>query len=112
MQASAAFESFRNFKGGNTQVNTFITEEVKTASLFLHFNKIAELLEFPKEGKRGLLLNACGWLTNTTKERLNGLSGINVVQKRGNWFLNGDHWNGQLIALSWNFNTNTWEKAE
>jgi hypothetical protein len=48
----------------------------------------------------------CGWESNTTKERLNGvirLSGVNIkpiYQKNWNWYLNGKEWNGNLIDIN------------
>jgi hypothetical protein len=39
----------------------------------------------------------------TTKERLNGLTGISIQQVRGNWFLNGRAWDGEWINVdAWN----------
>ena len=37
----------------------------------------------------GLKINHHGYLTNTTKERLNGLPGVSITQKKGIWYLNG-----------------------
>ena len=38
-----------------------------------------------------------GYKTNTTKERLNGIPGVCIQQKKGVWYLNGkemlDGWN-------------------
>ncbi len=48
----------------------------------------------------------CGWESNTTKERLNGvirLSGVNIkpiYQKNWKWYLNGKQWDGTLIDLN------------
>lgn len=48
----------------------------------------------------------CGWESNTTKERLNGvidLSGLNVskiYQKNWQWYLDGKEWNGELTDLN------------
>lgn len=57
-------------------------------SLFLHGNCIAY--------KKGLALvvTTCGWNTNTTRERLNGLPCVNVYTKKGELFLNGEAWDG------------------
>ena len=57
-------------------------------TLFLHNNPIA------KHTRDGIELNACGWLTLTTKERLNGIPGVQITQKAGVWFLNGKEWDG------------------
>jgi hypothetical protein len=48
----------------------------------------------------------CGWESNTTKERLNGviaLCGLNVgriYQKNWQWYLDGKEWNGELTDLN------------
>ncbi len=48
----------------------------------------------------------CGWESNTTKERLNGvitLSGLNnsgIYQKNWVWYLDGKEWNGGLTDLN------------
>ena len=99
-QAIAAFESFKDFKSGNTKVEAFNMEDFKMAKLFLHNNCIAELVEHTN-GKKTLVLNSCGWKTTTTKERLNGIFGIQVNQKNYSWYLNGEIWNGKEILLNW-----------
>lgn len=64
-------------------------------SLFLHGNEIAAI-------SPGGDLKVCdgGWQTLTTKERLNGLPGVHVVQKAGMWYLNGREWNGSWVSVS------------
>ena len=42
----------------------------------------------------------CGYFTNTTKERLNGLAGVNIYQKNFVWYLNGKQWDGNLIDIN------------
>ena len=44
-------------------------------------------------------LSACGFKTNTTKERLNGLNGVYVMQKKGIWYLNGNEWDGKTKTI-------------
>lgn len=41
-----------------------------------------------------------GWNSVTTKERLNGLAGVSIVQRRGSWFLNGNEWDGSWTNVS------------
>ena len=43
--------------------------------------------------------NGLGWSSNTTKERLNGLTGVNIWQKDFVWYLNGEEWNGEWIRI-------------
>lgn len=63
-------------------------------ALYLHGNKIAE------KRSDGLYICNGGWQTDTTKERLNGLAGVNLWQKKGQWYLNGELWNGQWIKVN------------
>jgi hypothetical protein len=41
----------------------------------------------------------------TTKERLNGLHGVEIKQKRGVWYLNGVEWDGRWVKLQDIFKT-------
>lgn len=41
-----------------------------------------------------------GWWTNTTKERLNGLSNVQISQRNYRWYLNGQIWDGNWIAVT------------
>lgn len=70
-----------NKKGG------FITK------LELHGNTIA----LKQDGE--LYITNAGWPTNTTKERLNGLPGVSIQQKKGVWYLNGEEWSGEWIKV-------------
>jgi hypothetical protein len=63
-------------------------------NLYLFGNCIAK-----REGGKILISNA-GWFTNTTKERLNGLPGVSIVQKRGVWYLNGEVWDGTWKVIN------------
>jgi hypothetical protein len=57
--------------------------------LKLHGNTIATIDEL------GVLsVSNAGWMSNTTKERLNGLPQVNVKQKNWTWYLNGQEWDG------------------
>jgi hypothetical protein len=62
-------------------------------ALFLHDNKIAEF-----RGGQLWITNA-GWQSNTTKERLNGLSGVSIYQRRGQWYLNNIAWDGEWVSV-------------
>jgi len=61
--------------------------------MFLHGNLIATL------EKDGLKITTSGWDTTTTKERLNGLEGVQVNTRKGQLFLNGEKWNGVWKAI-------------
>ena len=66
-------------------------------------NEIAYKYNDPKQT---ISITNCGWESNTTKERLNGvisLSGLNVgkvYQKNWQWYLDGKEWDGDLIDLN------------
>jgi hypothetical protein len=47
-----------------------------------------------------LFISTCGWKTSTTKERLNGLSGVSISQKNGAWYLNGRNWDGSEVSVA------------
>lgn len=66
-------------------------------TLFLHGNAIA------RHGENGIEISNAGWKSNTTKERLNGLPGVNVHQKNFVWYLNGKEWDGDWVTVNkWN----------
>lgn len=62
----------------------------------LHGNSIAYLYNDPQ---KTLSITNCGWESNTTKERLNALRGVNIYQKNYQWYLNGELWDGKLIDI-------------
>ena len=62
--------------------------EVTCGEMYLHGNKIAWL-----DVNGQLWISHCGYRTNTTKERLNGLPGVNIRQRNYQWYLNGEEWN-------------------
>lgn len=87
-----AVNCFYNKENGNFS-NTSVTTEGNTTKMFLFGNLIAKL-----ENDELFITNA-GWKSNTTKERLNALKGVNIFQKKGEWFLNGEKWNGKLTEI-------------
>jgi len=86
-----AFANNSTFKSNNTTVE----KNANYILLKLHGNVIAR--KGLHDGKTEIT-NA-GWQTNTTKERLNGLPNVSIVQKKGLWYLNGVLWNGDLIEI-------------
>ena len=80
-----AFNSGRPARSGNTKSTG--------NELFLHDNLIARRVDGKVE------VSNAGWSSNTTKERLNGVSGVSVCQKNFDWFLNGQKWDGSWIAV-------------
>jgi hypothetical protein len=76
--------------------NTHVEVKPNVTILFLHNNPIAYKYNDPE---KTLSITNCGWFSNTTKERLNGIPGISISQKQGNWYLNGKAWSGNLIDI-------------
>jgi predicted phosphodiesterase len=83
---SDAFMNGKAKKDGNTYTDG--------KSLYLFGNKIAE------HHADGMYITSAGWLTKTTKERLNSLPNVSIFQKRKEWYLNGEKWNGDWIKVS------------
>jgi hypothetical protein len=92
-----AFLNKGEFKKQNMRV--FYDKYDNTSRMLLHGNCIATLI-FDATNKRNMLtINNCGWQSNTTKERLNALTGVRIVQKNFTWYLNGKEWNGKNINI-------------
>ena len=89
-----AFLNFENFKRGNTEVKVCQTGLGTQSTLYLHGNDIAI------KNRTGVKIRNAGWFTNTTKERLNGLPCVNIVQKDFEWYLNGELWEGDLVLVN------------
>ena len=85
-QVVGAFERRQRKVVGNT--------ETDGTCLWLFGNKIAEY----REG--GIWITNAGWSSPTTKERLNGIYGVHITQKKGEWFLNGHRWGGEWVCLN------------
>ena len=62
--------------------------------LKLHGNTIAVLDEFNM-----LSISNAGWESTTTKERLNGLPHVRIHQRKFQWYLNGNEWNGEWTRV-------------
>jgi hypothetical protein len=86
-----AFYSRKRFKRQNMEV--VLGEEY--VKLKLHGNTIATLDEL-----NTLTISTCGWNTNTTRDRLNGLRGVHVKSIKGNLLLNGKLWDGKQITIN------------
>ncbi len=93
-QAIDAFMNAQPFKMSNTKVivHDYATDGTIT-QLFLHDNLIAESSE------TDLRITNAGWQSNTTKERLNGIPGVRISQKKGKWYLNNVEWDGRWIKV-------------
>ena len=91
-KAIEKFLKAENFKTSNTSVE--VLPNVTILKLFN--NPIAYLYNDPE---RTLSIPNCGWKSDTTKERLNGIPNVSITQKKDTWFLNGQEWDGKLIDI-------------
>jgi hypothetical protein len=89
MMMVQAFNNELAFKVSNTVVRV-CNDEV---AILLYGHKIAF------KNDTGFYIDTCGYPTATTKERLNGLHGVQVNTKKGALFLNGSEWDGSLTLI-------------
>jgi hypothetical protein len=83
-------------KGKMSLDNTAVATTGDKTVVTLHRHEIAVIDWTLKT----LTIRDCGWRTPTTKSRLNrilALTGGNLYQKKGEWFLDGNPWNGEAI---------------
>ena len=92
-KAVKALLNAQKFKLSNTEVKVLDNVTI----LLYQDNPIAYLYNDPE---RTLSIQNCGWFSNTTKERLNGLPNVKISQKKSVWYLNGKEWNGNLIDIN------------
>lgn len=85
-EAVDAFIEGRRYKKSNM--------EVWDNCMYLHDNKIAWF-----DRNKQLWISNCGWWSHTTKERLNALPNVNIVQHQYLWYLNGIIWDGRPICI-------------
>ena len=93
--ARHAFLAGREWKQSNTSVEVrgFQNATTKWVILLLHGNPIARY-RLGDTSLRSLRVCDGNWQTVTTKDRLNSLPGVRVHQKAGQWYLNGEPWDG------------------
>jgi len=89
-----AFMSDSNFKRSNTKVEVIENYKAKKTVLKLHGNTIAVRVTKRRTGDKSIYLTNAGWSSVTTKERLNGIPGIDIYQKDFVWYINNKEWNG------------------
>ena len=103
-----AIKNKKNWCKSNT--NTVYVKEADRVEVYLHGNHIVNVW-FDKEEATIVFLRDAGWLTNTTKSRLNAICneflpyGIGIYQKDWRWFVTTDkgdvNWNGTLTFQKW-----------
>jgi hypothetical protein len=88
---NAFYNDAKGTFGGNTRVEV---QDSGITLLYLFENLIAVKYN-------GVVrITDAGWQSKTTKERLNGLRGVDIRQKKGEWFLNGEEWNGSWKQIN------------
>lgn len=97
MSKKITTDAVRNFLDGVPfkRDNTEVVREGTIYYLKLFGNKIAARLS---DGR--MWISNAGWATNTTKERLNALPGVHIVQRAYRWYLNGMAWDGKPIFIN------------
>lgn len=68
-KSTKAFINGKSFNEGNTEVKRLDSGD-------LEFNLFGNRIALLTDNQTTLIINHCGWLTNTTKERLNGLLSV------------------------------------
>ena len=86
-----AFMSATPFKQSNTEVAVCKLY----SELLLHGHRIATRFHYTNN----IHITNCGFQTNVTKERLNGIPGVSISQKNFQWFLNGVLWDGSIVKV-------------
>jgi len=92
---------FNKGKLNKQNMSVFFDRYDNTSRMLLHNNCIAT---YDHDNKR-LTISNCGWFTPTTKERLNALPNVNIVQRNFKWYLNGNlkEWNGSKTVIKMPF---------
>lgn len=93
-----AFNAGHSFVRSNTEVKVFGTGARKVVSLYLHGNEIA------RKDDMGTMITNAGWFSNTTKERLNALDGVDIRQEDFVWYLNDKEWDGKWAVVDGDMN--------
>lgn len=89
---------FIDWKKSNMSVEKTHSSLYSYTYLYLHGNCIAHRI-VDNLGDEKIEISNAGWFSTTTKERLNGIRGVSIQQKKGIWYLNWVEWNGNWIAI-------------
>ena len=99
IESVTAFLNAKKFNKSNMSVEV----EPNVTVLKYQGNAIAYKYNDPK---KTISITNCGWSTNTTKERLNGVIILSnadiepIYQKNWQWYLDGKEWDGNLIDIN------------
>ena len=93
-------DSARNFLNHNNfkRSNTKVVSSPERTEMYLFGNLIAWI---DRKGNPNIInLSHCGWLTPTTKSRLNAIIGPKIKQKDFEWYLSDKKWNGTKVKFN------------
>ena len=90
-QAAEAFLNNYDYYNNNTSVESSTNPYLTV--MILHGSAIAI------KDIEGFRITNAGWPTVTTKSRLNRLPGVHINQRNGQWYLNGNVWDGSWITI-------------
>lgn len=92
-QSIEAFKNDTSFRGQNMKV------EIRNGETFMYYHN--NMIAHKHEGGKKLFISTCGWESNTTKERLNGLLLMygkdRISQKNFVWYLGTELFKGTQI---------------
>ena len=106
-------DSVRAFLNGNKFNKSNMSVDVLPNVTILKYQGNAIAYKY-NDIKKTISITNCGWFSNTTKERLNGVIRLAalvsldnapryiepIYQKDFVWYLDGKEWDGQLIDLN------------
>ena len=89
-------ESIKAFYNREPFKKSNMTVENKEGKTYLKvFDNVIAILDEVNE----LFITTAGWNSMTTRERLNGLSGVRLGTKKGQLYLNNIPWDGKLTNI-------------
>ncbi len=90
-------EAFLNDKRVSVS-NTIVTANASGITIMYLFGN--EIARKNWNGEGEIEITNAGWKSNTTKERLNALPNVSIQQKKGEWYLNGNKWDGKWTRIN------------
>ena len=101
IDSATALMEFKDFKRSNTEVRVTEYGNCLESTLYLFDNLIARHVN-DELGRSTLEITNADYFTVTTKDRLNALPDIYIQQRKGDWYLNGEYWDGEWIVIKEN----------
>lgn len=90
-----AFLCWEDFRKSNMEVS----QSIQGTHMYLHGNEIARIERDFENEKDTISITDAWWNTNTTKERLNGIPWVSIVQRNFKWYLNGNEWDWSWTTI-------------